>query len=100
MAGLVPGHPRLATIVTGEDHDRVAVEAIVLDRPKHAADLLVQRQHHALVGLARAAVKIAQIVSAEALGLSLIVRTFPGPMWRAEMQAEQNRLARPGIVRD
>src|SRR5262249_40840662 len=90
-AGVRPdlGEP-LATVVAGEDDDRVVGKAVHVERLQDAADIAVEALHHRNVGLLRAAVAVKDIANPFRLGL--VVGAFPGPMWRGEMQAEQERL--------
>ena len=90
----------LASVVAGEDDDRVARDPAILERPLHAPDLVVHRGDHAAVGLLRAAVPVDQVAAAQALGLRLVARRLPRPVGRAEVQAEQERPAGPGVVAD
>src|SRR5262249_57694607 len=80
----------LATVVASEDDDRVAGKAVHVERLQDAADIAVEALHHRHVGLLRAAVAVKDIANPFRLGL--VVGAFPGPMWRSEMQAEQERL--------
>ena len=50
----------LAAVVAGEDDDGVFGQAVGVERLEHAADLRVHRLDHALIGLLRAAVEVAQ----------------------------------------
>src|SRR5882724_4710606 len=86
----------LSAVVAGENNDRVLGQAMRLQRLKNSANLRIHGFDHSLVGLLRSAVEIVETPSAgvaQAFGLRLIPRGLPGPVRRAEMKADHERLA-------
>ena len=62
----------LTAVVAGEDDDRIFGQAVGIERIEHAADLRVHRLDHALIGLLRAAVEVAQVRACHPFRLSFI----------------------------
>ena len=65
-----------------------------VQRFEHTSDLQIHVFNHVLVGFLRAAIEVIQIAVAQAIRFRLVARRLPGPVWRIEMQAEQEGLAR------
>jgi hypothetical protein len=81
-------------VVAGKDDDRVPGQAVHIERLEDAADLQIHALDHSLVGLLRAAVVIHQTSSGDdPLRLRLVAWSFPGPMRRVEMNADQKWLS-------
>ena len=88
----------LATIVAGEDDDRVLRHAVRIERLQYPADLQIHLLDHPLIGALGAAVEMEQAV--EALRLRLVARSLPRPMRRVEMQADEKGLSGLGVFVD
>src|SRR5205814_4547355 len=85
-----------AAVVAGEDDNGVAGETARVERLQHATNIGVQTLHHRRVGFLRAAVAVNNVP--DPLRLCLVVRPFPWPMWRREMQTQQKWLLRAGVA--
>ena len=81
----------LAAVVTGEDHQGVALDAGLAQRGHHPADALVHLPDHALVAVDAAAVQVEQLVL-DLLGQGRVIARLPGPVRCGVVQAQQEGL--------
>ena len=70
-----------------------SVEAVGVESLEHAADLRVHSLDHALIGLLRAAVEVAQARACHPFRFRFVAGPLPWPVRRIEVQADQERLA-------
>src|SRR5207253_2114797 len=86
----------LAAVIAGEDHDGVVGDAGVGDGLKYAAYLAVEFADHRSEGLQRSAVEVGE--RPDALRFSLVHGSFPRPVRRGKVKAEEKRPAHRRII--